>query len=283
MSLATIPDIASQLIDARVRLGRPLVMGIVNATPDSFFEGSRGETTATAIALGERLASEGADILDIGGESTRPGSESISDAEELARVIPVIEALVAKTNIPISIDTSKPEVASAAYNAGATVLNDIAALRGGADMPRVAARFPLVILMHMLGESPRTMQKDPHYENVVSDITVFLKERVAVLGADSKKVWIDPGIGFGKTVEHNLEILRGLEVFAKTAPVVVGASRKSFLGKILGTEEQPLPTEQRLAGSLAVACRAAQADAMCVRVHDVKETVSALEIWRRSL
>ncbi len=282
MSSATLPDIAAHLRGERSRLQRPLVMGIVNATPDSFFAGSRAETVEKAIALGERLASEGADILDIGGESTRPGSENVPETEELARVIPVVEALSAKVEIPISIDTSKAVVAQAALESGATILNDIAALRGSPEMPKVAARFPLVILMHMLGESPQTMQNDPQYKDVVSEISGFLQERMAVLGAGAE-CWIDPGIGFGKTVEQNLEILQGLEGFVKTAPLLVGASRKSFIGKVLGSESQPIPTEDRLAGSLAAACRAASAGAMCVRVHDVRETLDALEIWKRSI
>ncbi|PCI33210.1 MAG: dihydropteroate synthase [Elusimicrobia bacterium] len=247
-------------------------MGIINATPDSFFAGGR----ADPAALGGRLAAEGADILDIGGQSTRPGSESVSEAEELQRVIPVIEALASKTRIPISIDTSKSVVADAALAAGATILNDITALRGSPDMPEIASRFPLVVLMHMLGESPRTMQADPRYSDVVGEISSFLKSRMAVLETD--RVWIDPGIGFGKTVEHNLEILKGLETFAGIAPVLVGASRKSFIGKLLGG----IPVEERLCGSLAIACRAAQAGAVCVRVHDVKETIGALDVWKRS-
>jgi dihydropteroate synthase len=286
MAEATLSDTAARLRDERARLRRPLIMGIVNATPDSFYSGGRGETAAAAIALGERLAAEGADILDVGGESTRPGSESVSTGEELARVVPVVEALAKRTRLPVSVDTSKPEVAAAALEAGATILNDVAALRASAGMPAVAARFPLVVLMHMLGESPRTMQNDPRYEDVVAEIGEFLEERLAAFtraGGDRSRAWIDPGIGFGKTVAHNLEILRGLEAFDRIAPVLVGASRKSFIGKMLGSEESPAPVEDRLEGSLAAACRAAQAGAVCVRVHDAGATFRALELWKEAL
>lgn len=276
--------VAPALHARRKALGRPLVMAIVNATPDSFYPASRAAGEA-AVSRALRFVEEGADLLDVGGESTRPGSEPVSADEEFSRVLPVIAALAARAGVPVSVDTSKPEVARRALDAGATVLNDVAALRGGADMPAVAARYPLVVLMHMLGTSPRTMQAAPSYGDVTAEVTAFLAQRLAALraaGAAPDRAWVDPGLGFGKTVEHNLTLLRGLEALAGLAPVLVGASRKSFIGKLLGSEEAPLPPEERLEGSLAAACRAAAAGAVCVRVHDVKATVRALEVWKAS-
>ncbi|TPW21218.1 MAG: dihydropteroate synthase, partial [Elusimicrobia bacterium] len=181
---------------------------------------------------------------------------------------------------------AKPEVARRALDAGASVLNDVLALRGGPDMPAVAARYPLVVLMHMLGTSPKTMQAAPVYGDVVAEVTTFLAERLAALraaGAAPDSAWVDPGLGFGKTTEHNLALLRGLESLAGLAPVLVGASRKSFIGRLLGTEAAPLPPEERLEGSLAAACRAADAGAVCVRVHDVRATVRALDVWKSAV
>lgn len=276
------PGLAASLLARRRALGRPLVMGIVNATPDSFFPASRaaGEA-AVARALG--LVAEGADLLDVGGESTRPGSEPVGAEEEAARVLPLVEALAARAGVPVSVDTAKPEVARRALDAGAGVLNDVLALRGGPGMPAVAARYPLVVLMHMLGTSPKTMQAAPVYGDVVAEVTSFLAERLAALraaGAAADAAWVDPGLGFGKTTEHNLALLKGLEALAGLAPVLVGASRKSFIGRLLGSEDAPLPPEERLEGSLAAACRAAQAGAVCVRVHDVRATVRALDVWK---
>lgn len=249
-------------------------MGIVNATGDSFYAPSRAQGEA-AIAAGRRLADEGADLVDVGGESTRPGSEPVAVKEECRRVLPVIEALAGRLSIPISIDTAKPEVAALALGAGATILNDICALRVP-GMSEVASRFPLVILMHMRGTSPTTMQDDPRYDDVVAEVKSFLSSRLEL----SPKAWIDPGIGFGKTLEHNLELLRRLSEFSALAPVLLGASRKSFIGKLLGTAGKPLPSDDCLPGSLAAACRAAEAGAACVRVHDVKETVRVLDAWK---
>lgn len=279
---AVAPGPAAGLLARRRALGRPLVMGIVNVTPDSFYAASRA-AGEDAVSRALRLAEEGADLLDVGGESTRPGSEPVSAEDESARVLPVVEALAARSGLPVSVDTSKPEVARRALAAGATVLNDVLALRGGADMPTVAARYPVVVLMHMLGTSPRTMQARPAYGDVVAEVTAFLAERLAALraaGAPAGRAWVDPGLGFGKTVEHNLALLRGLEALAGLAPVLVGASRKSFIGRLLGSEESPLPPEERLEGSLAAACRAAAAGAVCVRVHDVRATVRALDVWK---
>ncbi|MDE2293326.1 MAG: dihydropteroate synthase [Elusimicrobia bacterium] len=244
-------------------------MGIVNATPDSFYAASRA-------ADGLRLVEEGADIVDVGGESTRPGSGSVDAEEECRRVLPLVESLAKRLDVPVSVDTSKPEVARRARDAGARVLNDVLALRAP-GMPAEASRYPLVVLMHMLGTSPRTMQQDPRYGDVVAEVRAFLEERRAASGL-AGRVWLDPGIGFGKTLEHNLELLRCLEELP--GPLLVGASRKSFLGALLGAPGRPLPPEERLEGSLAAACRAAAAGAACVRVHDVRATVRALDAWK---
>lgn len=279
---AALPGVGAALLERRRALGRPLVMGIVNATPDSFFASSRAAGQA-AVDRGLRLAAEGADLLDVGGESTRPGSEGVGAEEESARVLPAVEALAARAGVPVSVDTSKPAVARRALDAGATVLNDVLALRGGPDMPAVAARYPLVVLMHMLGTSPRTMQEAPRYADVVAEVSAFLAERLAVLraaGHGPDRAWVDPGLGFGKSTDHNLALMRSLERLAALAPVLVGASRKSFVGRLLGSEERPLPPEERLEGSLAAALRAAEAGAVCVRVHDAAATVRALDAWK---
>ena len=275
-------------------------MGIVNVTPDSFYAGSRA-TAGAAVAVGLELEQEGADYLDIGGESTRPGADPVSEDEESRRVLPVVEALAKRARIPISVDTCKAAVARRAREAGASILNDITALRGDPRMIETAKAFDHVILMHMQG-TPRTMQESPSYQDVVVDIRAFFEERLAAFsraGGEAARVWLDPGIGFGKTLDHNLEILRRLERFAALGrPLVVGASRKSFLGKLLGGkenilppaatagmavatggEEHVLPPEDRLEGSLAVACRAAEAGAAVVRVHDVRATCRALDTF----
>ena len=256
-------------------------MAIVNVTPDSFYPASRCPDPEEAFASAMRAEEEGADFLDVGGESTRPGSAPVGEEEECRRVLPVIERLAKRARTPISVDTSRPGVAARALDAGASVLNDVLALRGGAGMPAVAARFKGVVLMHMLGTSPRTMQESPRYGDVVREISDFLRGRLAAFeaaGGDPGRVWLDPGIGFGKTLEHNLEILRRLEEFRSLGlPIALGASRKSFIGKILGLED---PAE-RLEGSLAAACRAAEAGVDMVRVHDVAATRRALETWAR--
>ncbi len=245
-------------------------MGIVNVTGDSFYAASRTAAADAAVAAAETMAEAGADLLDLGGESTRPGSEPVPVEEELRRVLPVLERVSGRLRIPLSIDTSKPEVAARAFDAGASVLNDVLALRAP-GMPEAARRYPLVVLMHMLGASPKTMQAAPRYGDVVAEVASFLRGRMEAFDS-AGRVWLDPGIGFGKTAEHNLDLLRNLETFTALAPVLVGASRKSFLGAG--------GPEHRLAGSLAAACRAAQAGAVCVRVHDVKETVLALDAWK---
>lgn len=245
-------------------------MGIVNCTPDSFYPGSRG-----GIEHGLRLIDEGADWIDVGGQSTRPGSDPISVTEELKRVLPVIDALAGKTTI--SIDTDKPEVARQARAAGATILNDIAALRGP-GMLAEAPQFDRVILMHMQGDSPKTMQKNPRYGEVVHEVADFLRQRLeafAKAGGKRENALIDPGIGFGKNLDHNLSLLKHLNDFAKIAPVVLGTSRKSFLSRIT-PDSGP---EERLEGSLAAATWGAAQGAAVLRVHDVGATRRALDVF----
>jgi dihydropteroate synthase len=266
--------------DRILKCGRqPLVMGIVNVTPDSFSDGGRHSTTAAALAHALELAAEGADILDIGGESTRPGAGPVSLDEELRRVMPVVEALTGRTALPISVDTSKAEVARRALQAGAHIINDVTALRGDADMPEVARSTEAgVVLMHMQG-TPLTMQVDPHYDDVVADLMRFFQERVedmAGRGISPKRVVLDPGIGFGKRGRHNLEILARLAEFqALGRPLLLGVSRKAFIGKLL---EQP--TADRLAGSLAAVLYAQEQNAVqIVRVHDVRATKDAVTVF----
>lgn len=256
----------------------PLIMGIVNVTPDSFSDGGQHATTEAAVAHALQLAAEGADLLDIGGESTRPGALAATEAEELARVIPVIEQLADQTDAALSIDTQKPAVAEAALAAGAVVINDIAANRTDPQMWQIAvAARAGYVAMHMQG-TPQTMQDAPAYTEVVSEVRAFFDERLERFneaGLNADQVLFDPGIGFGKTVEHNLALLAGLERFKKMKrPLLVGASRKSFIGHLTGAA-----VEDRLAGSLACACRAAEAGAAVLRVHDVKETNQALQTW----
>ena len=256
----------------------PLIMGIVNVTPDSFSDGGQHATPEAAVAHALSLAAEGADILDIGGESTRPGAPAVSESEELARVIPVIEQLAGQTEAALSIDTQKPAVAEAAISAGAVIINDIAANRTEPQMWKtVAAARAGYVAMHMQG-TPQTMQDAPEYTEVVAEVRAFFEERLerfTKAGLNAEQVMFDPGIGFGKTVEHNLALLAGLERFTNMKrPLLVGASRKSFIGRL--TEAA---VEDRLAGSLACACRAAEAGTAVLRVHDVKETIQALQIW----
>jgi dihydropteroate synthase len=252
---------------------RTLIMGILNTAPDSFSDGAV-RSVAEYVEIGMRLVADRADIIDIGGESTRPGADPVPLAEELARTVPVIRELRARTDIPISIDTYKAEVARQALAAGAGMINDVTALRGDTEMAAVAgqARCP-VILMHMLG-SPRTMQEYPHYDDVVADIIAFLRERIRVAvqaGIDENSIVVDPGIGFGKKLEHNLEILNRLREFAALGrPILVGPSRKSFIGMILDA-----PVDQRVEGTLAAAAICIMNGASIIRVHDVRETVRA--------
>jgi dihydropteroate synthase len=253
-------------------------MGIVNVTPDSFSDGGLFLDADAAVEHGRRLAAEGAAILDIGGESTRPGAEPVSPEEEAGRVEPVVEALAADGGARLSIDTTKASVARRALEAGASIVNDVSALRFDPEMAGVVAEAGVdCCLMHMLGE-PRTMQDDPRYDDVVSDVKSFLEERLALAvreGIAEERVWLDPGIGFGKTVEHNLELLRRLdEIVAIGRPVVVGTSRKSFLGKLAGGRAEA----ERLPGTIATNVLALERGATVFRVHDVAQNHDALAV-----
>jgi dihydropteroate synthase len=255
-------------------------MGIVNVTPDSFSDGGRYLARGAALEHARRLIAEGADILDIGGESTRPGAEPVAEAEELDRTVPLIEAIRAESAIPISIDTLKPAVAAAAVAAGAGTWNDVTALRGASNSLETAARLGCrVVLMHMQGE-PRTMQDDPTYADVVAEVTAELAARAAAAegaGVARENIWIDPGVGFGKRLRHNLALLAHLEALVATGyPVLLGASRKSFLKAVHPSAAEP---SDRLGGSLAVALAGARSGVAAVRVHDVAATVQALEVW----
>jgi dihydropteroate synthase len=265
-------------------------MGILNVTPDSFSDGGRYLRPHAAIEHGARLLAEGADIVDVGGESTRPGAEPVSAAQELARVRPVVEALAADAGTLISIDTSKASVAAAALDAGASVVNDVSAFRADPEMAAlVADRDAECILMHMRGE-PRTMQEDPRYADVVDDVKAFLHERLAFAlreGVREERVLLDPGIGFGKTLEHNLELLRRLSELAELGrPIVIGTSRKSFLGRIAeGARglEQPPGTDARVPGTLASNVLAFERGASVFRVHDVAPVREALAVAAATL
>ncbi len=263
---------------AAAAAGEFAVMGVVNVTPDSFSDGGLYFDARAAVDHARELEAEGAAILDVGGESTRPGALPVAEAEELRRVLPVIEALrEAGTGAQISIDTSKAAVAAAAIEAGATLVNDVTALRGDPAMAELVAQSGAdCCLMHMLGE-PRTMQRDPRYDDVVSDVKAFLEERLrfaVAAGIAEEKIVLDPGIGFGKTTKHNLELLRRIgEVVAIGRPVVVGTSRKSFLGKITAR-----PVEDRMAATIATNVLAYAAGARVFRVHDVAPVHDALAI-----
>jgi dihydropteroate synthase len=252
-------------------------MGIVNVTPDSFSDGGLFLEAEAAIEHGVRLAAEGAAILDVGGESTRPGAAPVPAEEELRRVLPVIEALAAR-GLRVSIDTTKLEVARAALAAGATLVNDVSALRFAPELAGLVADAGVdCCLMHMLGE-PRTMQDDPRYDDVVGDVKAFLEERLAFAvdeGVPEERVWLDPGIGFGKTVAHNLELLRRLdEIVAIGRPVMIGTSRKSFLGRLTGGRAE----DERLPGTIATNVLALERGASVFRVHDVAPVVDALTV-----
>lgn len=262
----------------RIDLSRPRVMGIVNVTPDSFSDGGRYDDAAAALAHCERLVAEGADILDVGGESTRPGAAPVPVDEELRRVLPVIRGARA-LGVPLSIDTLKPEVMRAALDAGADIVNDVEALRRPGALDAVTAHPQAgVCLMHMHGE-PRTMQAaPPRYGDVVAEVAAFLAARCAAVqerGIAAERIVVDPGIGFGKTVEHNVELLRRQhELLALGRPLLVGWSRKSTLGALTGR-----PVGERVAASVAAALAAVQRGAAIVRVHDIAATVDALAIW----
>jgi dihydropteroate synthase len=253
----------------------PQLMGVVNVTPDSFSDGGRYLDAGAAVRHGEELVRDGASILDIGGESTRPGAEEVDEAEELRRVKPVVAGLAGKATI--SIDTSKAAVAEAAIDAGAEIVNDVTALRGDSGMAALCTERGVgVVMMHMPG-NPRTMQDDPHYDDVVIDVKAFLAERTEFAlteGIDEERIWLDPGIGFGKTLEHNLELLRRLgELRDLGRPLVIGTSRKSFIGKVDGSD-----VEDRIGGSIATSILAAAEGADVLRVHDVAEMAQALAV-----
>ncbi|SOD56962.1 dihydropteroate synthase [Pseudoxanthomonas wuyuanensis] len=261
-----------------LKLDRPLVMGIVNVTPDSFSDGGAHDKPDAAVAHGLKLVAEGADLLDVGGESTRPGAEEVPLEEELRRVIAVIERLAKETPLPISIDTSKPEVMRAAVEAGAGMINDVYAMRREGALEAAASLGVPVVLMHMQGQ-PRSMQAAPDYDDVVGDVHRFLAERVfaaEMAGIAKKNIIVDPGFGFGKNTAHNLALLAQLERFSELGvPVLAGLSRKRSIGELTGRE---LPRE-RVAGSVAAHLIAAQRGASVLRVHDVAATVDALKIW----
>lgn len=259
-------------------LDRPRVMGIVNITPDSFSDGGEHATLEAAVAHGVRLAEEGADILDVGGESTRPGADEVQLEEELHRVVPLIRRLRDATSLPISVDTYKPEVMRAAVEAGAGMINDIYGLRQEGALEAAASLGVPVVLMHMQGE-PRSMQAAPQYDDVVAEVHRFLAERLfaaEMAGIPKKRMVVDPGFGFGKDTAHNLSLLAQLERFVELGvPVLAGLSRKRSIGEITGRE---LPRE-RVAGSVAAHLIAAQRGAKLLRVHDVAATVDALKVW----
>ena len=261
-----------------LKLDVPRVMGIVNVTPDSLSDGGAHFDADAAIAHGLKLAEEGADLLDIGGESTRPGAQEISVEEELRRVIPVIERLARDTALPISIDTSKPEVMRAAVEAGAGMINDVYALRREGALDAAAQLRVPVVLMHMQGE-PRTMQVQPEYDDVVGEVHRFLAERIfaaEMAGVARRNIVVDPGFGFGKTTAHNLQLLAQLRRFTELGvPVLAGMSRKKSIGELTGHEDP----RERVFGSVAAHLIAAQNGAMLLRVHDVVATVDALKVW----
>ena len=257
-------------------LDSPIVMGVLNATPDSFSDGGRYSDVAAAVDHALQMVEAGAGIIDVGGESTRPGALPVGAAEEIARVLPVIERLAIRITVPVSIDTSKPEVMRAAVAAGASLINDVYGLRAPGALQAAAETDAGVCLMHMQGE-PRTMQTDPHYEDVVTEVAGFLDARVEACrhaGIARDRLMIDPGIGFGKRLEHNLALLAHLEVLtARELPVLVGVSRKSLLGTLLNR-----PVTERLAGGVALAALAVGAGAKVIRTHDVAPTVDAVRV-----
>jgi dihydropteroate synthase len=259
-------------------LERPLLMGVVNVTPDSFSDGGQHVDTNSAIAHAQKLVTEGADIIDIGGESTRPGALPVSIQEELARILPVMAAM-RDCGAAISIDTCKPEVMQAALDAGADIINDVTGMRQP-EAQRIVAAHPNcgVCLMHMQGE-PRTMQSNPHYQNVVHEVQEALLAQAHLLerlGVKRARISLDPGLGFGKTLEHNYQLLHGLAQLVQSGyPIVLGASRKSLIGRVTGK-----PVDQRLSGSIAAALAGVARGAAVVRVHDVDATHDALKVWQ---
>lgn len=265
--------------DRVLETGRfPLLMGIVNVTPDSFSDGGEFLDHGRAIEHGLHLVEQGADILDIGGESTRPGAEPVDNVEELRRVLPVVRELASQTNVPVSIDTSKADVAEKCIEAGAVIVNDVTGLTGDPRMPAVCAAADVaVVAMHMLG-NPRTMQQEPTYDDCVREIVGYLKGRLDTLvaaGITRERICLDPGVGFGKTAEHNLEILSSVAQLRELErPVLVGHSRKRFLSKLLGR-----PVEERTSGTIGVAVALATQHCDVIRVHDVRAVRDSLLAW----
>ncbi|MBS1704720.1 MAG: dihydropteroate synthase [Armatimonadetes bacterium] len=260
-------------------LGRPAIMGILNVTPDSFSDGGRFLEPRAALHHAREMLAQGADIIDVGGESTRPGAVPVSAKEEIERVIPIIEKLAAK-RIPVSVDTSKAEVAEAALLVGARIVNDVTAL-SDLNMAEVCARFRCTVcLMHMQG-TPGTMQLAPTYDDVVLDVKTFLIERAAYAqshGIEKEAIWIDPGIGFGKTTLHNVELTERLEELTELGfPVLYGASRKTFIGRLMGGEHDPAPPQERLEGTLLIQSEAQKNGARILRAHDVAPSVRAMK------
>jgi len=253
---------------------KTLIMGVLNITPDSFADGGRFNDLETAVAHGKKMASDGADLIDIGGESTRPGSTPISEKEEIARILPVVKRLLDEVSIPLSIDTYKPQVAAACLKAGAHLINDITGMTSP-EMRKLIAQYEVpVVIMHMKG-SPKTMQQNPFYRDVLEEISSFFYHQIATVhNEEIQQIIIDPGIGFGKTIEHNLKILKYLEVFkVHGCPILVGPSRKSFIGEITD-----LSVKERLDGTLAAVTAAVLNGANILRVHDVKECKQAVQV-----
>ncbi len=264
---------------AGLGMGQPRLMGILNTTPDSFSDGGKYDTTETGVVHALQLIKDGADIIDIGGESTRPGAEVIAEDQEISRTVPVIEAIRANSPIPVSIDTRKAGVAGAAINAGANIVNDVSALSFDAQLAELVAKSDVpVCLMHAQGD-PATMQKDPHYENVLLDVYDTLAERITIAtaaGIRRENIIIDPGIGFGKTLEHNLTLIRNIALFHTLGcPILLGTSRKRFIGTLSGTSD----AHARMPGSIATALAGISQGVQITRVHDIAETRQALTLW----
>jgi len=285
MPLGEVPDdVLHQLSRPRpaicgLDLSGPKIMGILNVTPDSFSDGGDHDTLGSAVARAEAMVSQGADILDIGGESTRPGADFVSPEQEIARTVPVIEALGAKATTPISIDTRKADVAHAAAQAGASLFNDVSALSFDPESPATAAALDIpVCLMHASGD-PKTMQDNPSYDHVLLDVFDYLQDRrdaAVKAGVKAERIILDPGIGFGKTVAHNLHLLKGLSLFhGLGCPILLGASRKRFIGTLTGAEA----AKDRMPGSVAVALEGIRQGAQILRVHDVAATRQAMTLW----